>query len=116
MAKANTERMIYQAAEQDGSFEAMAILPVHVIGPLMTANHDQGWSWQNCMKPMMAGQPYAKTPGGRMLWNIVDITSRSPATAAAARPPFSRSLPPTPTSSGEALQRHHHPVRCRQNS
>ena len=60
MAKANTERMIYQAAEQDGSFEAMAILPVHVIGPLMAANHDQGWSWQNCMRFMMAGQPYKK--------------------------------------------------------
>ena len=73
MAKANTERMIYQAAEQDGSFDAMAILPVHVIGPLMSANHDQGWSWQNCMKFMMAGQPYKKTPGGRMLWNIVDV-------------------------------------------
>ena len=42
MAKANTERMIYQAAEQDGSFDAMAILPVHVIGPLLTPNHDQG--------------------------------------------------------------------------
>ncbi len=73
MAKANTERMIYKAAEEDGSFEAMAILPLHVIGPLMCANHDQGWSWQNCIKFMMLGKAYKKSQGGRMLWNNVDV-------------------------------------------
>lgn len=73
MAKANTERMIYKAAEEDGSFEAMAILPLHVIGPLMCANHDQGWSWQNCIKFMMLGKAYKKSKGGRMLWNNVDV-------------------------------------------
>ena len=73
MAKANTEKMIYEVAEQDTSFEAMAILPVHVIGPLMCENHDQRWSWPNCMKQMLQGKPYKKTEGGRMLWNIVDV-------------------------------------------
>ena len=73
MAKANTERMIYEIAEKDGSFDAMAILPLHVIGPLMCKNHDQGWSWQNCMKYMMMGQPYKKSRDGRMLWNNVDV-------------------------------------------
>ena len=73
MAKANTERFIYKAAEEDGRFEAMAILPLHVIGPLMCENHDQGWSWQNCMKFMAMGKQYKKSKGGRMLWNNVDV-------------------------------------------
>jgi len=72
-AKANTEHMIYKAAEEDGRFDAMAILPLHVIGPLMCANHDQGWSWQNCIKQMLQGKPYKKSKGGRMLWNNVDV-------------------------------------------
>lgn len=72
-AKANTERMIYAAAATDGSFEAMAILPLHVIGPLMCVNHDQRWSWQSCIKFMMLGKPYVKSKGGRMLWNNVDV-------------------------------------------
>ena len=73
MAKARAERMMYEMAENDGSFDAMAILPLHVIGPLMCANHDQGWSWQNCMKFMWQGKEYKKSRGGRMLWNNVDV-------------------------------------------
>jgi nucleoside-diphosphate-sugar epimerase len=73
MAKAATERMIYAAAEQDGRFEAMAILPLHVIGPLTSPNHDQPWSWQNCIRFMMQGKPHRKSRGGRMLWNLVDV-------------------------------------------
>ena len=73
MAKANAERMLYKAAEEDGSFDAMAILPLHVIGPLMCVNHDQGWSWQNCIRYMLQGKPYKKSRGGRMLWNNVDV-------------------------------------------
>ena len=73
MAKARAERMMYEMAEKDGSFDAMAILPLHVIGPLMCANHDQGWSWQNCMKFMWLGKAYKKSRGGRMLWNNVDV-------------------------------------------
>ena len=73
MAKANTERMIYKRAAEEGTFDAMAILPLHVIGPLMCENHDQSWSWQNCMKFMLKGKPYSKTEGGRMLWNNTDV-------------------------------------------
>jgi nucleoside-diphosphate-sugar epimerase len=65
--------MIYEQAAQHGGFEAMAILPLHVIGPLMCANHDQGYSWQNCIKFMMLGKAYKKSKGGRMLWNNVDV-------------------------------------------
>jgi nucleoside-diphosphate-sugar epimerase len=73
MAKARAEKMLYKAAAEDGRFDAMAILPLHVIGPLMCVNHDQGWSWQNCIKHMMQGKPYKKSKGGRMLWNNVDV-------------------------------------------
>lgn len=73
MAKANTERLIYKVAGDHGGFDAMAILPLHVIGPLMCANHDQSWSWQNCIKFMLMGKAYKKSRGGRMLWNNVDV-------------------------------------------
>lgn len=73
MAKARTEKMLYAAAREDGTFDAMAILPLHVIGPLMCLNHDQGWSWQNCIRYMLMGKPYKKSRGGRMLWNNVDV-------------------------------------------
>ena len=73
MAKANTERLIYKEAAADGSFQAMAILPLHVIGPLMAANNDQPWSWQNHIKRMMQGRPYKGGRDGRMLWNCVDV-------------------------------------------
>ncbi len=73
MAKAASEKWLYERAESDGNWDAMAILPLHVIGPLMCENHDQGWSWQNCIKFMMMGKTYRKSPGGRMLWNNVDV-------------------------------------------
>ena len=73
MAKASAERMIYQMAEEDGCFEALAILPLHVLGPLMRPNHDQPWSWQNCIRQMLLGKPFKGRKGGRMLWNIVDV-------------------------------------------
>ena len=88
MAKANTERMIYKLAEENGTFDAMAILPLHVIGPLMCANHDQGWSWQNCMRYMFDGKPYKKSKGGRMLWNCVDVRDTAQAHRLAAESPI----------------------------
>lgn len=73
MAKASAERMIYQMAREHGQFEAMAILPMHVLGPLLCAGHDQPWSWQNCLRHMLCGTPFKAKKGGRMLWNIVDV-------------------------------------------
>ena len=73
MAKANSERLLYKEAEADNCFEAIAVLPLHVIGPLMCANHDQSYSWQNCIRFMMVGKQYKKSPEGRMLWNTVDV-------------------------------------------
>ena len=73
MAKANSEKLIYAEAEADGSFEALAILPLHVLGPLSSANHDQYWSWQTHLKGMMQGKAFEAGPEGRMLWNAADV-------------------------------------------
>jgi nucleoside-diphosphate-sugar epimerase len=74
MAKGEAERMIYAAAEEpNGIFECLSILPMHVIGPVMCANHDQAYSWQNCIARMMNGRDSPMGNRGAMLWNCVDV-------------------------------------------
>jgi len=78
MAKANTEKMIYKAAEEDGSFEAVSINPLHVVGPLMTENHNQFFSWQFFIGQLLKGEDFGyingkKLRGSTMLWNMVDV-------------------------------------------
>lgn len=74
MAKAASERWMNDiCAKGETGFDVISVLPSHVIGPLICTNHDQGWSWQNCIKQMLQGKPYTKSAGGRMLWNIVDV-------------------------------------------
>jgi nucleoside-diphosphate-sugar epimerase len=73
MAKESTEKMIYRIAEEQGSFEAMSIMPGYVIGPVMCVNHDQKESFQYWIKCMLMGQPYRKVTGGRMQWNKADV-------------------------------------------
>ncbi|MBU2549627.1 MAG: NAD-dependent epimerase/dehydratase family protein [Proteobacteria bacterium] len=90
MGKASTERMIYETSEEDGSLEAMAVLPVHVLGPLMCPNHDQPQSWQNNIKEMLQGRPFEKARGGRMLWNIVDVRDVAKAHRLCAESPAAR--------------------------
>ena len=78
MAKANTEKMIYKAAEEDGSFEAISINPLHVVGPLMTENHNQFFSWQFFIGQLLKGEDFGyingkQLRGSTMLWNMVDV-------------------------------------------
>ena len=73
MAKCASERLLYKTAEEVGTFEAMGIMPAYVIGPVMCANHDQVQSFQYGVKEMMKGNPYRKTPGGRMQWTNCDV-------------------------------------------
>jgi len=69
-AKMRAEKLVYErAAASNGGFEAMAILPLHVIGPLMASNHDQGWSWQGRIRRMLLNEH----PKFRLLWNCVDV-------------------------------------------
>lgn len=78
MAKANTEKMIYKTAEEDGNFEAVSINPLHVVGPLMTENHNQFFSWQFWIGQLLKGLDFGEWDGkqlrgSRMLWNMVDV-------------------------------------------
>ena len=72
-AKKAAEYALYDLAEESGQFEACCIHPTHVLGPLKAANNDDYLSWQWAFKEMMAGAPMQRSPGGRMLWNIVDV-------------------------------------------
>ena len=63
MAKANTEKMIYKKAEDDGNFEAISINPLHVIGPLMTENHNQFFSWQFFIWQLLNGNNFGHWDG-----------------------------------------------------
>lgn len=71
MGKANTERKLYRYADEDGTFEAMGIMPGFVIGPVMCSNQDI--SFQNEIKRMLKGAQCARGQGGRMQWNNVDV-------------------------------------------
>lgn len=73
MAKCASERLLYETAGREGNFEAMGIMPAYVIGPVMCENHDQVQSFQYWIKEMMKGNPYGKTPGGRMQWTNCDV-------------------------------------------
>jgi len=73
MAKAEGEKVAKKMAEEHGGFDTISICPLHVLGPLTCANHNQGWSWQNCVGQMMEGKNFVKVRNGRMLWNIVDV-------------------------------------------
>ena len=78
MAKANTEKMIYKAAEEDGKFEAVSINPLHVVGPLMSKNHNQFFSWQFFILQLLKGKDFGfwddkQIRPSTMLWNMVDV-------------------------------------------
>ena len=72
-AKMRAERMAYgRAAASGGAYEAMAILPVHTVGPVMCKNHDQKASWQNIIKNMLKNNA-GIDKRDPMLWNMGDV-------------------------------------------
>lgn len=71
-AKKAAEHGLYKVADT-ASFEACAIHPTHVLGPLKAVNNDDFLSWQWVFKEMLKGEPMQRSPGGRMLWNICDV-------------------------------------------
>lgn len=65
-------------AESEQSFEAVSINPLHVVGPLMTENHNQFFSWQFFIWQLLQGNNFGSIDGkqirsDRMLWNMVDV-------------------------------------------
>ena len=67
MGKAEAERYVYAEAEKMG-IAAFGVCPCHVIGPLLSANHQRPWCWQTRIGDMMEGYGHP-----RMFWNIVDV-------------------------------------------
>jgi nucleoside-diphosphate-sugar epimerase len=71
MAKVATERLVYQAAQEDGRFDAVSVCPIVVLGPLLSRAHELVGSWQWFLGRMLAGKPCGR--GWQHLWNIVDV-------------------------------------------
>jgi dihydroflavonol-4-reductase len=71
IGKVETERMLYRMAEEDGSFDAMSINPIVVLGPLLAKVHELVFSWQWALGRMLRGKPCIR--GWQHLWNIVDV-------------------------------------------
>lgn len=71
MAKVECEHMINRLAAENGSFDAISVCPIVVLGPLLTPVHELVGSWQWHLGRMLAGKPCAR--GWQALWNIVDV-------------------------------------------
>jgi nucleoside-diphosphate-sugar epimerase len=71
MAKVDTEKLVYSVARQDGSFDAISVCPLVVLGPLLSKAHDLVYSWQWFLGRMLAGGPCERA--WQHLWNVVDV-------------------------------------------
>lgn len=71
MAKVATEKLVYKRAEEDGSFDAISVCPLVVLGPLLSKAHDLVYSWQWFLGRMLAGHPCGNA--WQHLWNVVDV-------------------------------------------
>ncbi|MBP19941.1 MAG: hypothetical protein CMQ21_13745 [Gammaproteobacteria bacterium] len=71
MAKVECEHLVNRVAEEDGSFDAISVCPIVVLGPLLSPIHELVFSWQWAMGRMLAGKPCNR--GWQALWNCVDV-------------------------------------------
>lgn len=71
IGKVESEKMLYREADEDGGFDAMAINPLVILGPLLARNHELVFSWQWAVGRMLRGKPNIR--GWQHLWNIVDV-------------------------------------------
>ena len=71
MAKVECERAVYRLAEEDGSFDAISICPIVVLGPLLSPVHECVGSWQFHLGRTLAGETNQRS--WQTLWNIVDV-------------------------------------------
>ncbi len=71
MGKIASEKMAYDAASEDGRFDAISTCPCVGIGPLLSRAHELPGSWQYFLGRMLAGKPCGR--GWQHLWNIVDV-------------------------------------------
>ena len=71
MAKVETEHIVNRAAEEDGSFDAISVCPIVVLGPLLSKAHELVFSWQWFLGRTLRGKTNGR--GWQALWNIVDV-------------------------------------------
>jgi nucleoside-diphosphate-sugar epimerase len=71
MAKVETEHMVNRVAEEEGSFDAISICPIVVLGPLLSKAHELVFSWQWFLGRMLRGKDCGR--GWQHRWNIVDV-------------------------------------------
>jgi len=67
MSKMDTEKYLYAEAEKHG-MEAFGVMPCHVIGPLLSADHTKPFMWQARIADYMDGFSHAP-----MLLNLIDV-------------------------------------------
>ena len=71
MAKVECEHIVNQFAEQDGSFDAISVCPIVVLGPLLSTVHELVGSWQWALGRTLRGKHNIR--GWQALWNCVDV-------------------------------------------
>lgn len=71
MAKVETEHLVGRVAAEDGSFDAVSVCPLVVLGPLLSPAHELVFSWQWFLGRMLRGKPCKRS--WQALWNVVDV-------------------------------------------
>lgn len=67
MSKMDTEKWLYGEAQR-GGLEAFGVMPCHVIGPLLSADHTKPFMWQARIADYLGGFSHPS-----MLLNLVDV-------------------------------------------
>ncbi len=71
MAKVELEHLVNRVAGEDGSFDAISVCPVVVLGPLLSKVHELDGSWQWHLGQTLGGKINQR--GWQALWNIIDV-------------------------------------------
>jgi nucleoside-diphosphate-sugar epimerase len=71
MAKVELEHLVTDTAAADGTFDAISVCPIVVLGPLLSKAHELVGSWQWHLGRTLEGKVNKR--GWQHLWNIVDV-------------------------------------------
>ncbi len=71
MGKVEAEHIVYRFAENEGSFDAISINPIVVLGPLLSKVHHNPGSWQWHLGNILSGTTIERQ--WNSLWNCVDV-------------------------------------------
>jgi nucleoside-diphosphate-sugar epimerase len=69
--KVEGEHLVNRLAAEDGSFDAISVCPIVVLGPLLSVVHECVGSWQYALGRTLTGKNNPR--GWQALWNIVDV-------------------------------------------